>query len=622
MPLRKFEQQGYLRYLWSFVWILFVVGVACIVGYYSYTDRLATLKQPLRVTQRSQIDTASVLINRKVSEIETVMRLFKHELELLKPEKSTITQAFRTLFNVYPELLQVRWLDLSGNEKVRLEITPDGSLRSVEDSALQNKASRYYFASGLQLEQREIFITPIDLNVENGIVQRPFYPTVRAVTKAHQAELGDGLLVINFDLRPLLENLKALNTTDNFLLVGAGTAKWILHPVAEREWSVDLSTTPANIVVEVPELWHQLSAHDSVTTQTMGNHIVTAQRIESPHQDAGGMQEIYLLTKSHDSLLPSLQTSAVKHALLSALILCFFGLIVLLLYVNHFQRLKRLSKELKDERDSLKTALDQQTVLITELAESQKLSSLSVMVAGLAHELNTPVGATNMALSNLQALLESLTKQASEGLTKEQFNHYINQSSKAITLADANNQRAIGLVKSFKRLSFERAKDDFSTFNVLQTVSDLKRTMAGLFKESHVTVNIQIPASLELQGYAGAFSQIIQILFSNAMEHAFNGRQGNEITLEANSFTDKTEVIVKDNGVGISESMQTKAFDPFITSKRHQQHTGLGLHMAKAWMFQAFEGDIRITQSSNDGTEFTLTFPKIPNQASNEGKAR
>ena len=95
-------QQGVLRYVWSFVWIVFVLCVAAIVGYFAYSDKLASLQHPIRVTQRSQIDTASVLINRKISEIETVMRLFKHELELLQPEENTIRRAFRTLFYVYP----------------------------------------------------------------------------------------------------------------------------------------------------------------------------------------------------------------------------------------------------------------------------------------------------------------------------------------------------------------------------------------------------------------------------------------------------------------------------------------------------------------------------------------
>ncbi|MCP4238607.1 MAG: hypothetical protein GY770_34385, partial [Aestuariibacter sp.] len=134
-------QQGVLRYVWSFVWIVFVLCVAAIVGYFAYSDKLASLQHPIRVTQRSQIDTASVLINRKISEIETVMRLFKHELELLQPEENTIRRAFRTLFYVYPELLQVRWLDENGNEKIRLEKAPDNTLYSVEESALQNKAA-------------------------------------------------------------------------------------------------------------------------------------------------------------------------------------------------------------------------------------------------------------------------------------------------------------------------------------------------------------------------------------------------------------------------------------------------------------------------------------------------
>ena len=602
-------QQGVLRYVWSFVWIVFVLCVAAIVGYFAYSDKLASLQHPIRVTQRSQIDTASVLINRKISEIETVMRLFKHELELLQPEENTIRRAFRTLFYVYPELLQVRWLDENGNEKIRLEKAPDNTLYSVEESALQNKAARYYFSAGIQLAPNEIFITPIDLNIENGEVQRPFQPTIRAVTKAEQAELGTGLLVINFDLRPLLSSLKSLNTPESALLVGAGTSKWILHPMESKEWSVDLIKAPANIVVEIPSLWHQLSTQDSITTQTLNNTVVTAQRINSSFLETGGLPDIYLLTKSRDDVLPALQTNAFQTAILYALGLCMFGLLVLFLYVKHIQRLQRLSKAIKVERDSLKTALDQQTVLIEELAESQKLSSLSIMVAGLAHELNTPVGATNMALSNLKNLLDALRRQANEGLTKEQFHHFISQTDKTLSLANDNNHRAISLVKGFKRLSFERAKDDFTRFKVRQTIMDLERSMAGLFKQHHVTVKNAIGDDLEIEGYPGAFSQIIQILLSNTLAHAFKDGNANQVIIEATSFPDKVEIAVTDNGCGIPESIQEQIFDPFITSKRHKQHTGLGLHMAKAWMYQAFNGDIKIKRTSHRGTQFALTFP-------------
>ena len=614
MELAKLEQQGILRNIWSFVWVLFVICVAGIIGFLTYTDRLSTFKQPIQITQRSQIDAASVLINRKISEIETVMRLFKHELELLQPSKRVISHAFKTLFKVYPELLQVRWLDLQGNEIVRLELTHDGTLVEVDESALQNKASRYYFTAGISLVPDEIFITQIDLNVENGVVQRPFYPTVRAVTKATQAELGTGILVINFDLRPLLDNLNTLNTATSYLLVGAGTSKWILHPNPDKEWTIDLSTPPANIVLEVPHLWHQLSTQDSVPSQTMGNHIITAYRIKSSHHEVGGMQEIYLLAKSKDDLLSGLKFKAMKHAFVMSFVLCAFGLIVLILYVKHFQRLKELSKALKSERDSLKTALAQQNMLISELAESQKLSSLSIMVAGLAHELNTPVGATRMALSNLKSLLDTLSERAKNGLTKAQFEHFISQSEKVILLADSNNQRAINLVKSFKRLSFERAKDDNSTFNVLDTINILKQSMAGLFKQPHVTLEVHIPENMNIQGDAGAFSQIIQILITNAMDHAFGASTANKIAIVATQKNTHVEVRVTDNGAGIPPSLQSTIFDPFITSKRHKQHTGLGLHMAKAWMYQAFKGDIKLTDSTEGGTQFTLVFPQPQNE--------
>lgn len=593
---------------WRYLWLFFVVLVCALVFRLAFVDRLNELKQPYEIRQGALIDQAALLINTRLSLVETQIRLFRHELELLNPTQAELEPAMIAMFKLYSDTLQVRWIDEQGFEQVRLNKTADNNVGVVLTDELQNKRNRYYVEAGLALADDEVFISRIDLNVEQGKVERPFQPTLRGVIKASLASMGNGLLVINFDLRSLLNEVAALSETNIQLLVAAGEDRWIVHPDKSQLWRSDLNLEATGIETDLPKLVKLIEDDGLAQGAEDNNQLYTAQRIASPYQSESSLQDIVVITQTTPSVLSSLKDQALLRAALLAIATGIAGVILLTLYSRHLREVNELSVKLEQERDNLKTTLERQSSLINELAETKKLSSLSIMVAGLAHELNTPVGATQLALSSQASLLDNLIENKNTGLTKSAFDNYLEQSGKSLQQAQINNQRAIELIQSFKRLTFERANNELNTFNVAQHLDDLCQSMHGMLRKQNIRLDSKLPNHITLTGYAGAFSQIVQIIISNAIDHAFENMAGACLKLSCEYRGRDVVVIIRDNGKGIKADELPHIFEPFVTSKRQEEHTGLGLHMARVWIEQAFSGDIKVESSPGVGTTFELTF--------------
>lgn len=606
---------------WHLLSVGFIILVCALVGHFTYSERLNTIKRPVEIKQNALADQTALLINARISLVETQIRLFKHELALFNPEPSELEKVMFSMFKIYSDLLQVRWIDLDGNERVRVDKSPDGSLQAISAENLQNKRKRYYFKAGLTLSDNAIFVSQIDLNVENDLVQRPLQPTLRAVMKATLPNMGKGLLVINFDLRSLLHAIEAISEPDNELLIGAGSNRWIIHPELGKTWRPDLGLERADIDSDLPEIASALSKQLLVQGEEFGNQLYSGQRLPTAVNLEGGLQDIYIINRTPPKLLGKLKLQAFTFALLITAVTAITALALFYTYARHSSQLRAMSQSLQREKKNLQIALKRQATLIDELAEAKKLSSLSIMVAGLAHELNTPVGATQLALSNQERLLEDLITSNQTGLTKSAFENFLTYTHRSLEQATYNNQRAIELIQRFKRLTFDRANDQLNTFNVAEHLDNLCVSMKGLLKRRNVRLEADIPSNITLTGYAGAFTQIVQIIISNAIEHAFEGIYGASITIKCSAEHHNLLVRVADNGVGIADDILPYIFDPFYTSQRDKNHTGLGLHMAKVWIEEAFSGSISVTSVPGHGTTFILSFNQLELLAGNLKKA-
>lgn len=278
-------------------------------------------------------------------------------------------------------------------------------------------------------------------------------------------------------------------------------------------------------------------------------------------------------------------------------------------------RVLALTRQLLREKTNLKAALKQQTLFRDELVESEKMASLGMMVAGVAHELSTPVGGTTMCISTLENKLERLERKIVEGLTRTELDNYLAVTRESLTLSRRNLERITELIKRFKRLAVDRGNEDPVEFLLNQVVSDLISTLKSQTQTRHIALTFTISEPITLFSFPGLYSQILQNLVTNAMTHAFNESESGAVSVTAIKKGDGVEIRVKDNGCGIPESVQKTLFDPFVTTARHKGNTGLGMHLVHQWVTKILRGRIYVNTRQDEGTEFTVILPALPPDA-------
>lgn len=273
---------------------------------------------------------------------------------------------------------------------------------------------------------------------------------------------------------------------------------------------------------------------------------------------------------------------------------------------------KKLAEDkilLENSAKQTRKLLEQQQILQDNLVESGKLSALGMMVAGVAHELNTPLGAAIMASSTIRKQHNQLTESFHTGLTKNALQNYLESTEVGLDLVESNQKRAAELVRSFKRLAIDRAREEIVPFNLKQVITDLIKTLHHRLKIARIETELNIE-DLEMLGTPGIISQVIQNLVMNALTHAFEPELGGKLTISTSCNMDNVELKISDNGKGIAPELVTKIFDPFVTSKRSQGNTGLGMHFVHQWVTRSLNGTISVETELNKGTTFTIKIPK------------
>ncbi|MCB1809653.1 MAG: HAMP domain-containing histidine kinase, partial [Candidatus Competibacteraceae bacterium] len=252
-------------------------------------------------------------------------------------------------------------------------------------------------------------------------------------------------------------------------------------------------------------------------------------------------------------------------------------MILIRYFVRGVQERHRLILALQHEKDLLERAYAELThshqrlqLLQDELVESRKLASLGMMVAGVAHELNTPTGGALMTISTLQTQLANLATAVTQGMTRSQLEGYLQHTDEGLKLAASNLQHAADLINSFKRLAIDRSQEQVVHFNLADPIHDLANSLRPRLKQTSITLKTVLPERIEMQGYPGILSQVLQNLVDNALNHAFTPNQPGSIVITA-VFTGAADTVilsVSDNGQGIEPDLRDTLFDPFVSSGR------------------------------------------------------
>jgi signal transduction histidine kinase len=245
----------------------------------------------------------------------------------------------------------------------------------------------------------------------------------------------------------------------------------------------------------------------------------------------------------------------------------------------------------------------------TEIVKSEKLAALGSLVAGVSHELNTPVGNGLMAVSTLSEDLRTFRGKMRDGLKRSVLDEFLQSVELGSDLAMRNLQRAADLMSSFKQVAADRASSQRRRFLLHQVVHETQMTLQPMLKRANCEVRLAIPPALQLDSFPGPLGQVIANLIENAAKHGLD-EGGGVIVLSARAAGDDAVTIsVQDGGKGIAAAMQAHVFEPFFTTRLGQGGSGLGLHIAHNIVYQILGGSIELRSAAGRGTCFDVTIP-------------
>lgn len=257
-----------------------------------------------------------------------------------------------------------------------------------------------------------------------------------------------------------------------------------------------------------------------------------------------------------------------------------------------------------------KLATQEKKRLESELQESLKLESLSLTIAGIAHDLNTPVGIALTASSHLGKTVRQMQEKAAQGpASPEELEHWAATLDRGSKLVLNNLGKAADLVRSFKQTTSDATRVEWRKVALKELLESLLVAISPLMKRSQCEVSLLCPEHLTLFTEPGSVSQVLTNLMVNASIHAFEGRQDRRICIEVTPHADGVRIVVQDNGNGMSQEAVARAFEPFFTTRRGQGGSGLGLFSARRLVEHTLGGKISLQTQQGQGTTFMIELP-------------
>jgi len=247
------------------------------------------------------------------------------------------------------------------------------------------------------------------------------------------------------------------------------------------------------------------------------------------------------------------------------------------------------------------------------LAKNEKLAALGGLVAGVAHEVNTPLGVAVTAASlHSEALKDIFGAFEKKQLTAKKFEEFFVQSNEVMVLVMRNLQRAATLISTFKKVSVDQTSDMRRRFLLRQYIGEVVDSLSPAIRGRQIRIEIK-GEEVEIDGYPGAIAQIAANLVMNALIHAFPGQDANgsiciSVARQENALV---RITYRDDGVGMDDEVRRKVFDPFFTTKRGQGGTGLGMTIVHNLVVDRLGGTIDIRSQVNDGVKIEIVVPVV-----------
>jgi PAS domain S-box-containing protein len=274
---------------------------------------------------------------------------------------------------------------------------------------------------------------------------------------------------------------------------------------------------------------------------------------------------------------------------------------------------KRGELEMRKAKDAAEAALRNLRETQNSLIEAEKLAALGRLVAGVAHEVNNPVGISLTVASSLERKTALFAAEVARGdLRRSSLNEFLESSRDASSQLVANLNRAAELITSFKQVAADRNYSDQRVFDLGDLTEQVVMSLRPGLRKHNLTLNVDCQPNLIMNSYPGPYGQVLTNLFLNSVAHAFpDGKPGAVDIQVRESGKDNVEIIFSDNGCGMSLDVRRRAFDPFFTTRRDQGGTGLGLHIVYSIVTNRLGGRLDLDSEPGGGTRIQIILPRI-----------
>jgi PAS domain S-box-containing protein len=277
------------------------------------------------------------------------------------------------------------------------------------------------------------------------------------------------------------------------------------------------------------------------------------------------------------------------------------------------QAVQKRTEELTHANAELRTALESLEQSQEALLRSEKLAALGRIVAGVAHELNTPIGNSLLSATTLVHQTQQLKNQIETGLRRSSLDSYMATAQDAVSILLRNLQRAAELIGSFKQVAVDQTSSQRRRFDLKAVVDEVLLSYRAMLRAAHIEVRVDVPEGMQLDSYPGPLGQVLGNLLNNAAIHGYQEQHtGGTVSLVAQLLAHgHVALSVEDRGRGIAPDDVGRIFDPFFTTRLGQGGSGLGLNIVHNIVTGPLGGSIEVNSELGRGTRFCVTLPLV-----------
>jgi signal transduction histidine kinase len=594
-------------------WLIIPLGTLLLINQ-SYQQNLLEVEKKLAGDVYVQSNFLHQSLQKLIDDIRYIRDMTVAEYIKSDNTPDTRTKRLEDLYFsfgvAYTQYFQIRMIDTKGIEQIRIDRNVDGITINQD---LQNKGNRFYVEQGQKLRTHEIYLTPMDLNVEKGLIEVPYRPTIRAVAPIYVGRERIGMVVLNLDGSAMLGHLRL---TESLELINQDSY-WLESRDPDKTWGFMFDNKTLRFDAEFPNEWQRMNQMTSIDDHFINdNGLWLIHKIDFETDPAVVESINWYLLAHKDDLLSLFWIAAKKYGPIGSVILILVSFFAYLLAKSRIS-LQQSRRLLIDQNQKVQDAYTNLQLAQDELVQKEKLSSLGLMVAGIAHELNTPLGSSMLCVRAMHdRVLEHQKGQRNPPANEQEWQLFLNYQIDGFKICERGLERAATLVKQFKQVAADRASMEQREFSLVREVHDVLALMKNLLKNTPHQLKIELQEEITMISYPGPVGQVVQNLVQNAMLHAYKDGNSGEIRLTTALVGDGEVLIqVEDDGMGISEEQKPYIFDPFYTTLKNQGGTGLGLNIVYHLVTQVLGGRIEVTDTHEGvaahGARFSAYLPCV-----------